>query len=642
MQTRPLLRPFVLLGLICTITFAAEPKLDLQVDGGGSVGGGAWFDLLLRIDPAGETIPLDSLAIEPRGPEGVEFKQALIPPPEAGGRFRAPFLVRIPTRLPKSADLGGLDLGPGGGAGEERPEYAIRVRVRGAFAGGASFDLLSATEPVRDDPVKHHLQGRASIRTRPVVAGKANAVVLDLEVKVKGYWVYGQAGSKIGFPMQARLVPAFGAKPGALWNGGGPVTPPAKKYKQGSPFRLLVPFVPLHEGPLSFRVALQWAACNKNLCDPVEVAYLPVEVEVRPGSGTVEQIAPPPPASDSDDLAHKSLLQLLILAIGGGLFALAMPCTYPLIPITISFFTKQAEQRDGKVAGLAAAYGLGIVSIFVLVGVVFGQPIVDFANLWWVNAVFALLFLVFGLSLVGLFQIKLPGFFNDVAMKASGTGGYLSVFAMGTTLVITSFTCTAPVVGLVLVLAAKGGNLWRVGYTMGIFGLTMAIPFVVLSLSPKAMQSMPRSGIWMKTLKVTLGIVELGLVLKFLSNMDLGLGTNLIGRKLFLVLWGLSFLAAALYLLGVFDLFRKGARWSLGKGRAACGVLLLAVTAYLARGVDGTVLYENLEAFLPTLPTRRLEYRKGFLASIEDDYAKGIATAEALHAPVLIHFTGYQ
>jgi len=641
MLTRSLMRLFVLCGLACTITFAAEPKLGLQVDGGGSVGGGEWFDLLVRIDPAGEAIVLDSLEIEPQGPEGVEFKRALIPPPEKDGKFRVPFTVRVPTRLPKGADLGGLDLGPGGGADLERPEYAVKVRVRGTFAGGSAFDLLSEAEPVRDDPVKHHVQAKASIKTRPVVAGKANAVVLYLEVQEPGYWVYGEAGKRIGFPMQARLVPAFGAKPERLWNGGGPVTPPAKKYKQGHPFQLVIPFVPLHAGPLSMRVALQWAACNKDLCDPVEVAYVPIDLEVQPGSGTIDRIAPPAPASDSDDLAHKSLLQLLILAIGGGLFALAMPCTYPLIPITISFFTKQAEQRDGKLAGLATAYGLGIVSVFVLVGVVFGQPIVDFANLWWVNAVFALLFLVFGLSLVGLFQIELPGFFNDVAMKASGTGGYLSVFAMGTTLVITSFTCTAPVVGLVLVLAAKGGSLWRVGYTMGIFGLTMAIPFVVLSLSPKAMQSMPRSGVWMKTLKVTLGIVELGLVLKFLSNMDLGLGTNLIGRELFLVLWGLSFLAAALYLLGVLDLFRKGARWSVGKGRAACGILLLAVTAYLARGVNGTLLYENLEAFLPTLPDRLQEYRKGFLASVEDDYAKGIAKAEALNAPVLIHFTGY-
>jgi thiol:disulfide interchange protein DsbD len=290
------------------------------------------------------------------------------------------------------------------------------------------------------------------------------------------------------------------------------------------------------------------------------------------------------------------------------------------------------------VTGLALAYGAGIVGIFTLVGVVFGEPVIAFATLWWVNLLFALLFLVFGLSLIGLFEIRLPGFFNDIAAKASGTGGYLSVFAMGATLVITSFTCTAPIIGLVLVWAAQGGSLFKVGFTMAIFGLTMAIPFVFLSLSPKALQKMPRSGEWMQTLKVTLGIVELGLVLKFLSNIDLAIGTYLIDRELFLGLWGLSFLAAALYLLGVFQL---GAGWSVGKGRAAAGVALLAVTAYLGSGLGGDRLGKNLEAFLPILPERELEYTDGFLAVVKEDYEKGVAKATELGAPIFLDFTGF-
>ena len=329
----------------------------------------------------------------------------------------------------------------------------------------------------------------------------------------------------------------------------------------------------------------------------------------------------------------------MILAIGGGLFALAMPCTYPLIPITISFFTKQAEQRDGKVAGLATAYGAGIIGIFVLVGVVFGEPIIRFAAWWPVNLVFALLFLVFGLSLIGLFEIRLPGAFNDLAAKASGTGGYLSVFAMGTTLVITSFTCTAPIIGLVLVFAADGGSLWTVAFTMGIFGLTMALPFVFLSLAPNAIRSMPRSGEWMKTLKVTLGIVELGLVLKFVSNMDLAWGTFWIDRELFLWLWGASFGIAALYVLGLFDLLRPGAAWAVGKGRAVAGVFLLAVTAYLYAGTGGRVLDKRLEAFLPQIQAK---YTDAFLAVVKDDFEAGVRKAKELGAPIFVDFTGFQ
>jgi thiol:disulfide interchange protein DsbD len=210
---------------------------------------------------------------------------------------------------------------------------------------------------------------------------------------------------------------------------------------------------------------------------------------------------------------------------------------------------------------------------------------------------------------------------------------------MGTTLVITSFTCTAPIVGLILVWAAAGGSLWKVGFTMAVFGLTMAIPFVFLSLSPKAMQKMPRSGEWMKTLKVTLGIVELGLVLKFVSNMDLAFGTFLIGRELFLALWGLSFLAAGLYLLGIFGLFSFKSRWSIGKGRAIAGIILLVITGYLASGLGGKRLAKNLEAFLPDF---RPTYTDGFLAVVKEDYEKGVETAIRLDAPIFLDFTGFQ
>jgi thiol:disulfide interchange protein len=458
---------------------------------------------------------------------------------------------------------------------------------------------------------------------------------------IDGYHVYGTQ-VEIGKPITARLLPAPGARGAALWAGGGEVSPDGDELHQ---FTLEVPFTPLRAGRVDLRVLLQWQACTPMMCDPDELAYLPLSFDVSPGevgrSEVVVSLSEPASGGTKRGLESKGLLELILLAIGGGLFALAMPCTYPLIPITISFFTKQAELRHGQVTGLALAYGAGIVGIFTLVGVVFGEPIIRFATLWWVNLIFALLFLAFGLSLIGMFEIRLPGFFNDIAAKASGTGGYLSVFAMGATLVITSFTCTAPIVGLVLVWAAQGGAAWKVGFTMAVFGLTMAIPFVFLSLSPKALQTMPRSGEWMQTIKVTLGIVELGLVLKFLSNIDLAVGTYLIDRELFLALWALSFLAAALYLLGLFDLFRPEVKWSVGKGRAAFGVALVAVTVYLGSGLGGARLGKNLEAFLPILPERKLEYTDAFLAVVKEDYEQGVAKATELGAPIFLDFTGF-
>jgi len=338
------------------------------------------------------------------------------------------------------------------------------------------------------------------------------------------------------------------------------------------------------------------------------------------------------------------VLRLILLSIGAGIFALLMPCTYPLIPITISFFSKQAEARHGKVLPLALAYGAGIVAIFTVIGLVVGgglaaaDSIANLANVWWLNFLFAVLFLIFGLSLVGLFDIRLPSAFDNVAARASGTGGYLSVFAMGLTLVVTSFTCTAPFVGSLLVFAAKGGQLGAAVLCMTVFGLTMAIPFAILAMSPKGFQALPKSGEWMKRLKVTLGIVELGLVLKFLSNVDIARGWFLVGRELFLVLWSVSFLGAGLYLLGVLDLFAKSAGQRPGLGRATAGVLMLGITGFLAYGVTGARLGQYVEAFLPSF---KGDYNRAFVAVV-DDYEEGLRIAKEKDAFVFLHFTGFQ
>ena len=608
------------LALLCSIT-CGEPTAQVGQEGGPSivVAPKQWFDLLILVDPQGTAIRADGLEVAAEA-EGLVFGEAIYPAADRDGSFKKPFTVRLPIQLPDTA------------------KHEVKITLRGKAADGDAL-ALEAKGSFSASATKAHVQATASLK-EPAVAGQPNAVVVKASVVYGEYHVYG-AQVEIGIPLEATLLPAPGTRGGAAWIAAESFQPDGDELH--GEFSFEIPFTPTKEGKVAMRVLLNWQACTPMICDPNEIAYLPLAFDVKPGTGEILQpIYTDPVPADKNDLAAKGLLELILLAIGGGLFALAMPCTYPLIPITISFFTKQAEARHGKVTGLALAYGAGIVAIFTLVGVVFGEPIIAFATLWWVNALFALLFLVFGLSLVGMFEIRLPGFFNDIAAKASGTGGYLSVFAMGTTLVITSFTCTAPIIGLVLVFAAKGGSLAIVGFTMAVFGLTMAIPFVFLSLSPKAIQKMPRSGEWMKTLKVTLGIVELGLVLKFASNIDLARGWFLVSRELFLVLWGASFLIAALYLLGVFSLFTPGAKWAIGRGRAIAGGILLVVTGYLASGVGGGLLYENLEAFLPILPDAKHGYSDGFLRVVKEDYEEGVAVATQLGAPIFLDFTGFQ
>jgi thiol:disulfide interchange protein DsbD len=619
----------LLLPLLAAAAYAA-PALKLEQDRPNAmIAPGEWFDVLLHVDPQGEKIAADGLEALPGTLEGALFEAAIFPAPDAQGAYGKPFTVRVPLKLARAQ------------------AYGFAVTLKGKTAKGA-FEARAERKFEPFDQVARQVGATVSLK-EPAVAGKANAVVVKATV-IDGYHVYG-AGTKDGVAVVGLLLPAPGARGAPPWAGGGPASPPGDDLH--GTFTFEIPFTPARAGRIDLRVLLEWQACTERFCDPNEMAYLPLAFEA--GAGGASGASVPEPASGAgavaeaavaagnDDLERKGLWQLVLAAIGAGIVALLMPCTYPLIPITISFFAKQADAGHRSAVPLALAYGTGIVVIFTLIGLVVGvafvsaENVLNIATSAWLNGIFAFLFLVFGLSLLGLFEIRLPSFFDDLAAKASGTGGYLSVFVMGLTLVITSFTCTVPFIGSLLVFAAKQGRLGPSLLAMAVFGLTMAIPFVLLSLSPKGFQALPRSGEWMKRLKVTLGIVELGLVLKFVSNVDIARSWFLIDRELFLVLWAASFLAAGLYLLGTFDLLVRGAKWSLGKGRAVAGILMLAITGGLAYGATGAHLHSYVESFLPQF---KRVYDTAFVA-VTADYEEGLRIAREKGAQVFLHFTGY-
>ena len=619
----------MLVAAFCTIS-GAEPTARLiyeKQEEPADIAPRERFYLLLQVDPKGARLAADAFEVTASGDDDqVELGTPNPEAPGIDGFYAKPFVIRIPAKLADSE------------------EHEIKVTLKGKTATGQTYSV-EATTDIKARAQGRHVSGKASLKNTPARVGVPNAIVLELTVDAFEYHVYGTEGPEVyGMPMTAELVPT-GPE---TWTGGEKTSPPGKDLEGSFSFEL--PFTPTKAGKTEAEVLLFWSACTEQLCDPSEIRYLPIAFDVEASSGPVAEV----PAND-EPLSTAGIFQIILAAIGAGLFALAMPCTYPLIPITISFFTKQAETQKKNVVPLALAYGTGIVVIFVAIGLLVGPPIVAFAARWWVNLIFALLFLTFGLSLIGLFEIRLPAAFNDIAAKVSGTGGYLSVFAMGATLVITSFTCTAPFVGTLLVYAGKGGSLARVGLAMAVFGLTMAIPFVLLSLSPTALQKMPRSGEWMKTIKVTLGIVELGLVLKFLSNVDIDFGWFLIDRELFLVLWAISFLAAALYLFKGFGIGLKDvAGWTLSRGRAFTGAFLLVLTCYLFSGADGSPFrmpgLRLLESFLPRVPederpasadNMRNDYSAAFLDVVKEDYGKGVEVAIKKAAPIFLHFTGF-
>lgn len=360
---------------------------------------------------------------------------------------------------------------------------------------------------------------------------------------------------------------------------------------------------------------------------------------VYPADGAAPVVIPAASVAESE----QGLLWFLLAAVGGGLFALVMPCTYPMIPITISFFTKQAEKRGGNALGLSLAYGAGIVLIFVVIGVVFGSLIIPFSAHPVTNLVIGGAFIYFSFVLFGLVNLQPPAFLMNVAGSASQKGGYVGVFLMGATLVVTSFTCTAPFVGTLLAAGASGAggaNLVRVALGMAVFGLTMAVPFVILSLVPTRLKAMPRSGEWMNTLKVFMGFVELAAALKFLSNTDLVWGWEILSRELFLLLWGVLFVAAGLFLFGV---FARGTK--IGGKRAAGALASLVFAGYCFFGMSGKPLDFVMTAIAPPYSGGRLGWQWYDIGEtwtiVVDDYDAAVAQAKAEQRLLLINFTGH-
>ncbi|MCC7010945.1 MAG: thioredoxin family protein [Planctomycetes bacterium] len=340
------------------------------------------------------------------------------------------------------------------------------------------------------------------------------------------------------------------------------------------------------------------------------------------------------------------LLEFLGLAVAWGFVALLMPCTYPMIPITVSFFTKQSSHSRGRQISLALLYGLGIVVIFILIGLVVGKPIMKFATSPVTNLVIGGFFLIFALSLMGLFTLQPPAFLMSAAGKARMTGGYLGVFLMGATLVVTSFTCTAPFVGSLLSVGASGGNWMRIVLGMGTFGLTMAIPFVALSLVPGKLSSMPRAGEWMNTLKVTLGLVELAAALKFFSNADVAYEWHSFPREMFFAFCAAIFVVAAAYLFGLIRL--HGESGEIGSGRLVTGLGFALLSSYCVLGTAGYSLDFVTAGLAPPYGIERPGGSSGALEAdkkheiVVDDYAAALARAKQLNRRLMVNFTGHQ
>ncbi|WP_262902508.1 protein-disulfide reductase DsbD family protein [Lutimonas saemankumensis] len=362
----------------------------------------------------------------------------------------------------------------------------------------------------------------------------------------------------------------------------------------------------------------------------------------------------------------KGLWTLFILSFFAGFAALLTPCVFPMIPMTVSFFTKQSKNKSVGIRN-AILFGVSIVFLYVLLGTVvtsiFGADSLNAlsTNVWF-NIIFFLLLIIFAVSFLGAFEITLPSSWGTKVDSQADKGGLIGIFFMALALAIVSFSCTGPIVGTALVAAAAQGGIAPVISMLG-FSLAIALPFSIFAAFPGWMNSLPKSGGWLNTVKVFLGFLELALAFKFLSNADLVLQTHFLEREVFIAIWITIFGALALYLFGKIKLPHDSDLPHISVGRLSMGLIVAAFTIYMIPGLWGAPL-KLISGFPPPMHYSESSYGVGYTKlgdagsgtskEIPDgahlgphdilaflDYETGLAYAKKVNKPIMIDFTGH-
>jgi thiol:disulfide interchange protein DsbD len=374
-------------------------------------------------------------------------------------------------------------------------------------------------------------------------------------------------------------------------------------------------------------------------------------------------------APSGQESGKKSLWSIFIAGLVGGFAALLMPCIFPMLPLTVSYFTKQAGSRASGISK-ALLYGLFIIVIYVALGMIitisFGSDALNALSTNGVfNFLFFLLLVVFAASFFGAFEITLPSSFVNKMDAKSDKGGLVGLFFMAFSLSLVSFSCTGPIIGTLLVEAASKGE--RLGPAIGMLGfsIALAIPFGLFAMFPSMLKSLPKSGGWLNSVKVVLGFLELALALKFLSNVDLAYHWNWLDREVFLSLWIAVFSMMGLYLIGKIKFSHDSELKFLSVPRTILAIIVFSFVIYMVPGLWGAPL-KSISAFLPPSATQDFDLSAGIAAAPAHtdgkvkkyaaifhergtpkgfdpyyDYDQALAASKEQNKPVLIDFTGW-
>ena len=352
----------------------------------------------------------------------------------------------------------------------------------------------------------------------------------------------------------------------------------------------------------------------------------------------------------------KSLWTIFGLGFLGGLLALLTPCVFPMIPLTVSFFTKKGNQTKSSGIGKALLYGFFILLVYLILSIPFHlldsvNPDIlnEISTNVWLNVIFFIVFMFFAFSFFGYYELTLPSSWTNKTTQGENAGGIIGIFFMALTLAIVSFSCTGPILGSLLAgsLTADGGA-WQLTAGMAGFGVSLGLPFALFAMFPNMLNALPKSGGWLNTTKVILGFLELALAFKFLSNADLVKHWGLLKIEPFLILWIIIFAGLALYLFGKIKFPHDSPIKKLSFSRIAGGILVAAFAIYLASGfrvnketktftpltlLSGLAPPVGYSWLYPSSTTNNLKTFK--------DLKEGIAYAKQVNKPIMIDFTGY-
>jgi thiol:disulfide interchange protein DsbD len=415
-----------------------------------------------------------------------------------------------------------------------------------------------------------------------------------------------------------------------------------------------------YESEFSIDLSGEKAGATTNAANTSNASNQPVLKELEPFTNTFQPV--------EEEKGWMGLMTFFLISFGAGLAALLTPCVFPMIPMTVTFFTKSSGSRSRGILN-AVIYGVSIIAIYTLVGTVFalifGAGFANFLSTHWLpNLLFFAIFVLFALSFFGLFEIRLPNKLVNNIDNQANKGGLAGIFFMAFTLVLVGFSCTGPIAGTILLEAASGQAIKPLIGMLG-FSTAFAIPFTLFAIFPGWLSSLPKSGGWLNTVKVVLGFLELALALKFLSMVDQVYHWNLLDREIYLALWIVIFTLLGFYLLGKIIFPHEQKSESTSISRLLSAILVFSFVVYLIPGLFGAPL-KALAGYLPPMSTHDFQLLNTNVSSEQDalaadceqpkyddflelphgikgyfDYEQALACSKKQNKPIFIDFTGH-